>query len=461
MLRPSSSGFVYDQGEHEDSNEFYFDSNVTTNATFSSINELSNSRMFAQNYYHDTMIQNNTNTDTSSTNSTILDNSKHTQVSDKVRNSPDIFSLVNEITKMNTNTNTNTTNEVYHNHAIDYNVSDNRNTLFQLENENQYSYLKSNENHLNEFAFQGNILSDVFHHNNFHYERYGNTSNQLPKQYNPISWPHSPNNQGNRRGYAENMHHGMLDANNIHMTDDKFADYPQQFTGNTSQQYGFDHSNRNGSMNSIPSNFRNQNPHIENSFYYGNFPNTLIGSNIADVSNGNTSFDMYANSRGHQILDNNNSHHQYNQSTHQQQQYSSVGSSHSSKYSQPRGHTNRQQGMKDSNHGVSRNNRESNISNSNSSHGVSQYSSQNSKNEGKLAFQQQTLSQDVDESPHMKHAYKEFYKIFRVKERESLEAARQFANEAFDWMPEKAKWKVYLELAELAKRNNEFEEVCY
>jgi tetratricopeptide (TPR) repeat protein len=67
-------------------------------------------------------------------------------------------------------------------------------------------------------------------------------------------------------------------------------------------------------------------------------------------------------------------------------------------------------------------------------------------------------STEFVESPRTKHMYKEFYRIFRVKERESLEAARIYATDALSWVPDKSKWKIYLELAEIAKRNNEFVE---
>jgi hypothetical protein len=69
--------------------------------------------------------------------------------------------------------------------------------------------------------------------------------------------------------------------------------------------------------------------------------------------------------------------------------------------------------------------------------------------------------QELVESPHTTYVYKEFYKVFRNKERESLESARDFAREAISWIPDSAKWRAYLELAEISKRNNEFDEVIH
>eukprot|EP01041_Mallomonas_annulata_P006669 gene6669-13501_t len=55
-----------------------------------------------------------------------------------------------------------------------------------------------------------------------------------------------------------------------------------------------------------------------------------------------------------------------------------------------------------------------------------------------------------------KGAHKEFYRQFRNKERDSVEAAREYARDALNWTPEDSKWRIILELADLAKRNNEF-----
>lgn len=72
---------------------------------------------------------------------------------------------------------------------------------------------------------------------------------------------------------------------------------------------------------------------------------------------------------------------------------------------------------------------------------------------------QQHSQQELIESPRTKNLYKEFYKVYRNKERESLDSAKAYVVEALTWIPDKSRWKIYLELAEIAKRNNEFDEV--
>jgi hypothetical protein len=67
--------------------------------------------------------------------------------------------------------------------------------------------------------------------------------------------------------------------------------------------------------------------------------------------------------------------------------------------------------------------------------------------------------QDFMESPRSKAAYKDFLKHFRSKEKDSPDDARRFALDALPQMPENAKWRVYLELADLAKRHNLIQEV--
>lgn len=67
--------------------------------------------------------------------------------------------------------------------------------------------------------------------------------------------------------------------------------------------------------------------------------------------------------------------------------------------------------------------------------------------------------QDFIESPRSKAAYKDFFKHFRSKEKDSPDAARRFALDALPEMPENAKWRVCLELADLAKRHNLIQEV--
>ena len=65
--------------------------------------------------------------------------------------------------------------------------------------------------------------------------------------------------------------------------------------------------------------------------------------------------------------------------------------------------------------------------------------------------------QELVESPQSKLAYKDFYRHFRTLERDSVDMAKKYAEESLQWMPERAQWRVLLEMADLAKRSNEFE----
>lgn len=81
----------------------------------------------------------------------------------------------------------------------------------------------------------------------------------------------------------------------------------------------------------------------------------------------------------------------------------------------------------------------------------------------------QALSEDIvdtsrrveaDETPETKAAFKEFTKRLRAEERTSFKSAQGFAVKALSdgSLPESIHWKVYLELADLAKRANRFNE---
>mmetsp|Transcript_11868 Transcript_11868/g.13801 ORF Transcript_11868/g.13801 Transcript_11868/m.13801 type:complete len:1213 (-) Transcript_11868:1358-4996(-) len=83
---------------------------------------------------------------------------------------------------------------------------------------------------------------------------------------------------------------------------------------------------------------------------------------------------------------------------------------------------------------------------------------------------------DLSESPATRLKFKEFYRQFRLKEKCSFEAAQQYAIECLqpefvldshgkasekcnpNSLPEKLHWKIYLEMADLAKRENRFTE---
>ena len=69
--------------------------------------------------------------------------------------------------------------------------------------------------------------------------------------------------------------------------------------------------------------------------------------------------------------------------------------------------------------------------------------------------------QEFVESPRSKQAYKEFYKHFKAKEKDSIPVAKAFAVNALKSVPENAVWRVYLELADLAKRSNLIQEVGF
>jgi len=65
--------------------------------------------------------------------------------------------------------------------------------------------------------------------------------------------------------------------------------------------------------------------------------------------------------------------------------------------------------------------------------------------------------EELNESPNTKVQFKAFFKQFKQKEKEGLEAATEFANSHFEILPKKVHWKVYLEMADLAKRENHIE----
>lgn len=68
-------------------------------------------------------------------------------------------------------------------------------------------------------------------------------------------------------------------------------------------------------------------------------------------------------------------------------------------------------------------------------------------------------SLDFIESPRSKHAFKEFMTTFRIKTKESASTAEEYALKLVtsSAMPEHARWRVYVELAELAKKSNDYQ----
>ena len=65
---------------------------------------------------------------------------------------------------------------------------------------------------------------------------------------------------------------------------------------------------------------------------------------------------------------------------------------------------------------------------------------------------------ELEESPATRLAFKNFYRAFRVEERISFQKAEQLAQQALNdgSLPESVHWRVYLELADLAKRSNRY-----
>eukprot|EP01102_Stenamoeba_stenopodia_P016364 TRINITY_DN5718_c0_g3_i1.p1 TRINITY_DN5718_c0_g3~~TRINITY_DN5718_c0_g3_i1.p1 ORF type:complete len:1434 (-),score=333.17 TRINITY_DN5718_c0_g3_i1:126-4427(-) len=57
-------------------------------------------------------------------------------------------------------------------------------------------------------------------------------------------------------------------------------------------------------------------------------------------------------------------------------------------------------------------------------------------------------------SPTTKLKFKAFFRQFKLKEKEGFQAAKDFALSSLSLLPEKIHWKVYLQMADLAKREN-------
>jgi hypothetical protein len=67
--------------------------------------------------------------------------------------------------------------------------------------------------------------------------------------------------------------------------------------------------------------------------------------------------------------------------------------------------------------------------------------------------------QEFVESPRSKQAYKEFCRELHFHEKSSYAAAVEYGVGAINKLPENAKWHAYLDLADIAKRNNLMQEV--
>lgn len=78
-----------------------------------------------------------------------------------------------------------------------------------------------------------------------------------------------------------------------------------------------------------------------------------------------------------------------------------------------------------------------------------------SKTDAQSAAENQKRAELV-ESPTTRLKFKDFYRQFRAREKESFEEAYAYAQEGLETLPKKIHWRVYLEMADLAKRENKF-----
>lgn len=83
--------------------------------------------------------------------------------------------------------------------------------------------------------------------------------------------------------------------------------------------------------------------------------------------------------------------------------------------------------------------------------------------EGNTSFSEDLVDSkrtDLDEDPVARAAFKDFYRQFREKERRSFKEGEEFAKRtlAENTLPEIVRWRVHLELADLAKRSNRIAE---
>lgn len=78
----------------------------------------------------------------------------------------------------------------------------------------------------------------------------------------------------------------------------------------------------------------------------------------------------------------------------------------------------------------------------------------------KEVFKNTFIRPELIESQETKAAFQKFCREFRQKEKEGYEAAKVHALKAVDVAPDNGKWRIYLEMADLSKRNNHMDEVC-
>jgi hypothetical protein len=69
------------------------------------------------------------------------------------------------------------------------------------------------------------------------------------------------------------------------------------------------------------------------------------------------------------------------------------------------------------------------------------------------------LRNELVESPGSKSAYKVFLKIFKTKEIESFSDAMTYALNELSRIPEKVRWRAYIDVADTLKRNSHYGDV--
>jgi hypothetical protein len=74
---------------------------------------------------------------------------------------------------------------------------------------------------------------------------------------------------------------------------------------------------------------------------------------------------------------------------------------------------------------------------------------------GSQPFPKHANRNELVESPQSKSAYKQFFKAFRLKEKESIQSAFKYTTEALKWMPYNTLWKIKIEMADMCKRMND------
>ena len=69
-----------------------------------------------------------------------------------------------------------------------------------------------------------------------------------------------------------------------------------------------------------------------------------------------------------------------------------------------------------------------------------------------------TSHHDAVETPREKSAYREFNERFKKKEKESYEAALEYALDSVNIMPDAIKWRVYVDLGDISRKYNQLED---